>query len=74
MAIHISPEYNADNKVVRVNISVDSKEWKRFQEVWQRGTNLWPDAPDFIKKAADQITNDMRVMQDYEKMSSEKRE
>jgi molybdenum cofactor biosynthesis enzyme MoaA len=72
MTIHISPEYDAQDELKRVNISVDAKEWKRFQEVWQRGTNLWPDAPDFIKKAADIITSG-KIMQDYMNMTSENR-
>lgn len=35
-----------------------------FQELIQRGANLWPDAPPEIKALADLITNG-RIMQDY---------
>lgn len=38
--------------------------WKHFQELIQRGANLWPDAPPEIKEFADLVTNG-KVMQDY---------
>ena len=38
--------------------------WKHFQELIQRGANLWPDAPPEIKEFADLVTNGT-VMQDY---------
>lgn len=71
--IHVSPELNAQDDLIRVNITVDAKEWKRFQELVHRGANLWADAPDFIKRAADLITNG-KVMQDYSSKSGENRE
>lgn len=47
-------------------ITIDSQEsFKFFQELVQRATNLWPDAPAEIKEFADKITNDGRVLQDY---------
>lgn len=70
--IHISPELNSKDELVRVHIEIPGPEYKRFQELVQRGSNLWPDAPDFIKRAADIITNG-KVMQEYDKMSSENR-
>jgi hypothetical protein len=36
----------------------------KFQELIQRGANLWPDAPADIKALADIITNG-KIMQDY---------
>lgn len=70
--ISVSPELNADDKITQVHITVPGSDWARFQEMVQRGTNLWPDAPDFIKKAADLITSG-KVMQSYETMSGERR-
>lgn len=43
-------------------------EWKDFQELIQRGANLWPDAPPHIKELADLITNG-KVMQDYHRQA-----
>lgn len=42
--------------------------WKSFQELVQRGSNLWPDAPPEIKEFADMVTSG-RVMQDYYKQA-----
>ena len=42
----------------------DEESWKSFQELIQRGANLWPDAPPEIKEFADLVTNG-KVMQDY---------
>lgn len=70
--ISVSPELDSFGKIRQVHISVGANEWTRFQEVWQRGTNLWPDAPDYIKKAADEITSG-KVMQPYETMNGENR-
>jgi uncharacterized protein YbaA (DUF1428 family) len=44
-------------------IDGDSKE--KFQELVQRGANLWPDASAEIKEFADIITNG-EVMQNYQ--------
>lgn len=46
---------------VRIYCAAD---WKHFQELIQRGSNLWPDAPPEIKEFADLVTNG-KVMQDY---------
>lgn len=37
-----------------------------FQQMVQRATNLWPDAPAEIKEFADKITNNGKVQQRYE--------
>lgn len=47
---------------IEVHISKDSA--PGFQELIQRGANLWPDAPAEIKWLADIITNG-QPMQDY---------
>jgi len=47
-----------------VHIHIDDENWKSFQELIQRGANLWPDAPPEIKEFADLVTNG-KVMQDY---------
>lgn len=70
--ISVSPELNAQDEITQVHITVPGTDWKRFQEMVQRGTNLWPDAPDYIKKAADLITSG-KVMQPYETMNGESR-
>jgi len=70
--IYVSPEYDAGDNLKRVNISIDAKEYVKFQELIQRGANLWPDAPDYIKRAADLLTTG-KVMQDYENKSGENR-
>jgi hypothetical protein len=45
-------------------IMVREDSWKSFQELIQRGANLWPDAPPEIKKFADLVTTG-QVMQEY---------
>lgn len=42
-----------------------------FQELIQRGSNLWPDAPPAIKEFADIITNG-KIMQDYRSQDTSK--
>lgn len=50
---------------VRKTIEVTgSEDWEHFQELVQRGSNLWPDAPPQIKRIADLVTSG-KVMQDY---------
>lgn len=61
-------------KVTRVgNIGtveiLNAEDWKLFQELVQRGSNLWPDAPPQIKELADLVTNG-KVMQDYFKQAN----
>jgi hypothetical protein len=51
--------------VLYKQVQIDAAEdWKLFQELVQRGANLWPDAPPHIKEFADLVTNG-KVMQDY---------
>ena len=50
-------------------IIVQSKNWKEFQELVQRGANLWPDASPDIKMFADIVTVG-KPMQDYHGMYS----
>lgn len=70
--ISVSPELNAEGVITQVHVAVSGSELARFQELVQRGANLWPDAPDFIKAAADLITIG-KVMQNYHTKSGEKR-
>lgn len=49
-------------------ILVSPEYWIEFQELIQRGSNLWPDAPPEIKRFADLVTNG-KVMQDYDAQS-----
>ncbi len=49
----------------RINIT-NAIDWKSFQELVQRGINLWPDAPPQIKEFADLVTSG-QIMQDYYK-------
>ena len=46
-------------------ISVHTMHAAAFRELVQRGANLWPDAPPYIKELADIITNNGVVQQDY---------
>jgi hypothetical protein len=48
-------------KVIKIDTAED---YEMFQELIQRGANLWPDAPSEIKEIADMITNG-KVMQNY---------
>lgn len=51
-------------------IVIDTHEdMKAFQELVQRGANLWPDATPAIKAFADQVTNG-KVLQDYSKQDT----
>lgn len=45
-------------------IEVTPASWKQFQELIQRGGNLWPDAPPAIKEFIDVVTVG-HVQQDY---------
>lgn len=42
---------------------------EKFNELIQRGANLWPDAPPYIKELADNVTNG-KLLQDYRNHSS----
>jgi hypothetical protein len=48
-------------KVIKIDTAED---YKMFQELIQRGANLWPDAPSEIKDISDMITN-CKVMKNY---------
>ena len=46
-------------------IFIDNEEdYIHFQELIQRGSNLWPDAPACVKQIADLVTSG-RIMQSY---------
>lgn len=53
--------HGAINKTVIISTAAD---YKMFQELVQRGSNLWPDAPAEVKAFADMVTNG-QVMQEY---------
>ena len=46
-------------------------DWKSFQELIQRGANLWVDAPPEIKEFADLVTNG-KILQDYHSQNTDK--
>jgi hypothetical protein len=48
-------------KIIKIDTAED---YKMIQELVQRGSNLWPEAPSEIKEIADMITN-RKVMQNY---------
>lgn len=50
-------------------IIVAADTWPQFQELVQRGANLWPDAPPAIKEFADLATTG-KVQQDYQVQES----
>jgi hypothetical protein len=54
------------------NIAIPVANYGAFQELIQRGANLWPDAPPAIKEFADLVTSG-RVMQDYRKQDTSKK-
>lgn len=45
-------------------IATTKDDWFMLQQIMQRATNLWPDAPPQVKRIADIVTNG-HVMQDY---------
>jgi hypothetical protein len=45
-------------------VSIPPHLWPQFQQLVQRGANLWPDAPPEIKEFADKVTVG-QVLQDY---------
>lgn len=47
-------------------ITVPPTHIAEFKELVHRATNLWPDSSAAIKIFADMITNDGKVLQDYE--------
>lgn len=58
---HVEDGLGAVRKTVEIESAAD---WKYFQELIHRGSNLWPDAPAQIKRLADIVTSG-KVMQDY---------
>lgn len=50
-------------------VIVSAETWPQFQELVQRGANLWPDAPPAIKEFADLVTTG-KVQQDYRAQES----
>ena len=54
-------QVGVDAKIVWIDSAED---YRAFQELIQRGANLWPDAPANIKRIADMITSGV-VMQTY---------
>lgn len=71
MSITVQRIKNDEGFTQAFSIVVDTADsMLRFQELVQRGTNLWPDATPEIKEFADRITNNLygaegAVMQDY---------
>lgn len=64
----INMQYLARFKEHYIHIR-DAESWKSFQELIQRGANLWPDAPPEIKEFADLVTNG-QIMQDYKRQAA----
>ena len=48
-------------------VAETAEDWRLLQEVFQRATNLWPDAPPSVKHISDVVTNG-KPMQDYYKL------
>lgn len=63
--IFVTTNYPVNSRTI---IEVENESLKGFQELVQRGTNLWPDAPVEIKEFADLVTSG-QVMQDYRKLA-----
>lgn len=59
----VSYEPRQDTAVL--NLYIREEHFAKFKELIQRGANLWPDAPPYIKELADIITNDGTIQQDY---------
>lgn len=65
MAIRLVTHVEDKEGALRKTIEFDTgKDYRMFQELVQRGSNLWPDAPAQIKRLADLVTSG-KVMQDY---------
>jgi hypothetical protein len=59
--------------VAKTIVAQTEEDWKLLQIVFQRATNLWPDAPPNVKAIADVVTNG-KVMQDYESQNTDQRQ
>ena len=64
MTMHVQAIKEEIGTVANQVLITTAKEWKAFQELIQRGANLWPDAPPEIKEFADKVTVG-HVQQDY---------
>lgn len=62
--ISVVQPYQSDRLQSPAQISIPPQYWPQFQELIQRGSNLWPDASPEIKEFADRVTVG-RVQQDY---------
>lgn len=58
--IDLLPQYEERPFIV----TITPESWIHFQELVQRGANLWPNAPPEIKAFADLVTTG-QVLQDY---------
>lgn len=62
--INVVQPYQSERLNSPAIISIPPQHWAGFQELVQRGSNLWPDASPEIKEFADRVTVG-RVQQDY---------
>lgn len=62
--IDVATPYEYNSKQIPGTVGIPYALWPQFQELVQRGANLWPDASPAIKEFADRVTNG-KVMQDY---------
>lgn len=58
----ITTQSSTEHQYFAVFVSGD--DIKPFQELVQRGANLWPDAPPSIKELADLVTSG-KILQNY---------
>ena len=61
LLIRIEPNLGTAEKAIVADTAFD---FLLLQELVQRGSNLWPDAPPQIKKIADIVTSG-KIMQNY---------
>jgi hypothetical protein len=69
MINHITTVYQPP-PINQFTIVVSSEHVEKFKELIQRGANLWPDAPYYIKEFADVITNG-KPLQNYRDHSAD---
>lgn len=50
--------------VAKAVVAETAADWEHMQQIMQRATNLWPDAPANIKQVADIVTSG-KVLQSY---------
>lgn len=63
IGLSIGPEY------IHVAMPISCK--KDFEELVFRATNLWPDAPPYIKEFADKLIHG-KILQDYRRQDTSK--